>query len=147
MGSRKNGVASVAAVHGCATLENRSRTHARAAGAVLETPAYRVVILGAGRNIHGGLPTAVTRVGQQGCVLDWLLSAFSVLPDADVHFVGGYMAGAVMDRFRDIRFDFNPDWETTGPARSLAVAPIVSETATYVSYADVVFRPEIEPGP
>ena len=143
MGSRKNGVASVAAVHGCATLENRSRTHARAAGAVLETPAYRVVILGAGRNIHGGLPTAVTRVGQQGCVLDWLLSAFSVLPDADVHFVGGYMAGAVMDRFRDIRFDFNPDWETTGPARSLAVAPIVSETATYVSYADVVFRPEI----
>jgi len=38
--------------------------------------------------------------------------------------------------------DFNPDWETTGPAKSLSVAPLESQVATYVSYADVVFRPE-----
>jgi len=76
-------------------------------------------------------------------VLDWLLSAFAALPEADIHFVGGYMANAVRERCRQIRFDFNPDWDSTGPARSLALAPLASQSATYVSYADVVFRPEI----
>lgn len=109
---------------------------------VAEVPGYRVVILGAGRSARGGLPTAIVDIGRQGCVLDWLLSAFSVLPSPDVHFVSGYKAGTIMNRFPKIRFDFNPEWETTGPARSLSVSPLVSRHATYVSYADVVFRPE-----
>ncbi len=109
---------------------------------VTEVPAHRVVILGAGRSVRGGLPTAIVDIGRQGCVLDWLLSAFSVLPSPDVHFVSGYKAGTIMNRFPKIRFDFNPEWETTGPARSLSVSPLNSWHATYVSYADVVFRPE-----
>ncbi len=108
-----------------------------------ELPPNRVVILGAGRNMRGGLPTAVSEVGRQGCVLDWLLSAFAVLTEPDVHFVGGYMAGTVRERFPQISFDINPDWESTGPARSLSIAPLASSNATYVSYADVVFRPQI----
>lgn len=127
----------------CAVLDSFDRQNARTTSVGQEAPPHRVVVLGAGRSLHGGPPTAIAKVGRQGCVLDWLLSAFSVLPNADVHFVGGYMAGAVQDRFRQIHFDFNPEWESTGPARSLSLAPITSEHSTYVSYADVVFRPEI----
>ena len=109
------------------------------------TPApyqYQVVILGAGRNVRGHLPSAMVNVSQQGRVLDWLLMAFSVLPDARVHFVSGYMASAVMDQYPDINFLYNPVWEVTGPAKSLALAPLSSAVTNYVSYSDVVFRPE-----
>jgi len=100
------------------------------------------VILGAGRNVRGDVPTAMVNVDGRGCVLDWLLSAFSALPSVEVAFVSGFMAGEVMDRYRGIRFVYNPFWESTGPAKSLSLAPLASTTATYVSYADVVFRPD-----
>lgn len=114
----------------------------RADSAAGSTPAYRVVILGAGRSVRGNLPAAMVDIDHRGCVLDWLLAAFSTLRSAEVNFVGGYMAHAVMDRYRDIRFVFNPDWAVTGPARSLSLAPLASSSSTYVSYSDVVFRPE-----
>lgn len=136
-------IVDVAGAMGCPVLEADLPPLVRSPLSRAEIPAHRVVILGAGRNVHGGLPTAISNVGRQGCVLDWLLSAFSALSEPDVHFVGGYMAEAVMDRVRNIHFDFNPEWQTTGPARSLGLAPISSEVSTYVSYADIVFRPEI----
>jgi len=106
-------------------------------------PAHRVVILGAGRNIHGTVPTAIVDIDRGRCVLDWLLEAFSALQDADIEFISGYQASAVAGRYPDIRLIFNPDWATTGPAKSLSLAHLWSATATYVSYADVVFRPQI----
>ncbi len=106
----------------------------------LLAPDYRVVILGAGRGVHGDLPSAVSPVNHHGCVLDWIISAFAQLPDAEIRFVGGYRADVVMERYRDIHFHYNRDWEITGPARSLAIAPLTCGVATYVSYADVVYR-------
>jgi choline kinase len=84
----------------------------------------------------------MVNVSRQSRVLDWLLMAFSVLPQARVHFVSGYMASAVMDQYPDINFLYNPLWEVSGPAKSLALAPLSSAVTTYVSYSDVVFRPE-----
>jgi len=106
-------------------------------------PAHRVVILGAGRNIRGQVPTAIVDIDRGRCVLDWLLAAFSALPCVEVHFVSGYRASAVADRYPDIGLIFNPEWATTGPAKSLSLAHLLSDTATYVTYADVVFRPQI----
>ncbi len=104
-------------------------------------PVHRVIILGAGRSMHGAVPSAVIPVNQHGCVLDWLLGAFSPLRQAEVCFIGGYRADVVMDRFRDIDFLYNPNWAVTGPVGSLSLSSLVSERATYISYSDVVYRP------
>jgi choline kinase len=42
----------------------------------------------------------------------------------------------------DIHFSFNPDWEVTGPARSLSLVPLASQSATFVRYSDMLFRPD-----
>ena len=106
-------------------------------------PRHRVIVLGAGRAVRGGAPSAIHPVNAESCILDWLLSAFEVLEDARVHFVAGFRAEAVMQRYPDIHFTLNSNWESTGPARSLACAPLSSKVGTYVSYADVVYRPNL----
>lgn len=73
--------------------------------------------------------------------MDWLLEAFSVLPSTRVHLVSGYKAGEIRMRYPDIDLIHNTEWETTGPAGSLAIAPLSSRHATWVTYSDVVFRP------
>ena len=107
-----------------------------------QTPAHRVVILGAGRSVASALPSAVVNVDEHRRVLDWLLASFAVLGAPQVHFVGGYRAEEVVSRYPDIRFSFNPQWEATGPARSLALVPLACRRATFVSYSDVLFRPD-----
>lgn len=106
-------------------------------------PDYRVVILGAGRGLRGHMPTAVMQAGANRCVLDWLLAAFGALHRAEVRFVGGYMADAIRSRYTQLHVDYNPAWESTGPVHSLSLTPLASGLATFVSYADVVFRPEV----
>ena len=103
---------------------------------------HRVVILGAGRSVSGSAPSAMVPIGERQRVLDWLLASFAVLDAPQVHFVGGYRAGDVAEQYPDIRFAFNPDWETTGPARSLALVPLTADADTFVSYSDVLCRPE-----
>ncbi len=105
-----------------------------------QTPEHRVVILGAGRNIRGRLPSAMVSVDSAHRVLDWLLTAFSILPSAQVDFVAGYMADAVTGQYPNIRFFFNPEWKITGPVKSLAMVPLSSLRSTYVCYSDVVFH-------
>lgn len=105
-------------------------------------PTHRVVILGAGQATQGVMPTAMTQVDSQRRVLDWLLNAFSKLSGCEISFVRGYMADTFMEPYPDIRFLFNPVWDETGPAKSLSVAPLTASRATFVSYADIVFRPE-----
>jgi choline kinase len=104
-----------------------------------------VVILGAGRNVSGNLPSAVVSIDEGHRVLDWLLATFGALGGPQVpqvHFVGGYKVDEVAELYPDILFSFNPDWEVTGPARSLSLVPLASESATFVSYSDVLFRPD-----
>lgn len=98
-----------------------------------------VVILGAGKAARDTLPPAMVQVDKQSRVLDWLLGAFSVLPSARVSFVSGFGAAVVMEQYPDIQFVFNPAWDTTGPAKSLALGIGECDRTTYVSYSDVVF--------
>lgn len=111
-------------------------------GTTEPTPSNRVVILGAGRGIRGDSPSAMVRIDGSSRVLDWLLAAFDVLDDREICFVAGYKANAIEREYRNVRYLFNADWETTGPVGSLSLAPLTSRCATFVSYSDVVFRSE-----
>ena len=106
----------------------------------MSIPDYRVIILGAGQNARGDLPAAMVPIGNQGRLLDWLLSAFRPIPGIEINFVSGFMAEEVMRQYPEIRFYHNPDWAQTGPAKSLSMAPLSSNVATFVCYSDVVFR-------
>jgi choline kinase len=106
-----------------------------------DAPQNRIIILGAGRALRLDLPPALVAVDRHGRVMDWLLSAFSVLPGTVVHFISGYKASEIRQRYPGVDLIHNPDWETTGPSASLALAPLQSAGSTYVTYSDVVFRP------
>ena len=104
-------------------------------------PPHRIAILGAGRSRFGALPSAMVSIDEHRRVLDWLLASFAVLHSPQIHFVAGYKANEVETEYPDISFSFNPDWETTGPARSLALISLASQASTFVRYSDVLFRP------
>ncbi|MSX12174.1 MAG: sugar metabolism cluster protein [Actinobacteria bacterium] len=99
------------------------------------------VILGAGRAVWGGLPSAVVDIPEHGRVLDWTLAALSVLEDVEVRFVGGYRAEEVLQRYPDVQIVLNPEWQHSGPAGSLALAGLDATRPTYVAYSDVILRP------
>lgn len=100
------------------------------------------VILGAGRAVWGGLPSAVVDIPEQGRVLDWTLAALAALNEVEVRFVGGYRAEEVLQRYPEVQIVLNPDWQHSGPAGSLSLAGLDAERQTYVAYSDVVLRPQ-----
>ncbi len=106
-------------------------------------PANRVVLLGAGKPARSAAPAALSLVQGSTRVMDWLLDAFADLHGAQLHFVSGFRHRDLLATYPDLPLVYNPDWAATGPTGSLAVAPLSSTDATWVSYADVVFRREI----
>lgn len=102
---------------------------------------HRVAILGAGP-ARGSRPVALTEVLQRGTVMDWQLAAYGVLDDPQISYVGGFRVSDIMSSFPEIHTAFNPNWATTGPAASLAYVAFSSASASFISYADIVFRPD-----
>ena len=100
------------------------------------------VILGAGRAVWGGLPSAVVEVPEHGRVLDWTIAALAALDEVEVRFVGGYRAEEVLQRYPEVQIVLNPDWQHSGPAGSLSLAGLDPERQTYVAYSDVILRPQ-----
>ena len=108
--------------------------------ALLSTGGHRVIILGAGRPFRKDTPSALVAAGPKNRILDWLLDSFSILPSPQLSFVGGYKAGLIAQAYPGVQFVHNEDWATTGPVKSLSLAPLTPALSTYVSYADIVFR-------
>lgn len=102
---------------------------------------HRVVILGAGRPFRKETPSALVPVGPKNRILDWLQASFAVLSSARLSFVGGYKAGLILNAYPNIQFFYNENWAFTGPVQSLSLVPLAPGVTTYVSYADIVFRP------
>lgn len=102
-----------------------------------------VVILGAGRPRRGRDPSAVVQTTVSKRVLDWTLEAFKSIQDAEFHFVGGYRLDEVIQRYPQILYSVNPNWETTGSLGTLAAAALELGHTTYVTYSDVVFRSDL----
>jgi len=103
----------------------------------------QVVVLGAGRGVRGETPSALVLTDDRHRVLDWVLDSFSVIPEVEVLFVGGYRIADVAGHYPRIRFLFNPDWAETGSAQSLALVPPGGQGSTFVCYSDIVFRPKL----
>ncbi len=77
----------------------------------------QVIILGAARALRSDLPPALVSVDENGRVMDWLLSAFSVLKDSKVYFVsGGVLSCYVEPNLSQV--PFNPVWPIPGFAQS-----------------------------
>jgi len=99
----------------------------------------RLIILGAGKPFSGEQHSVLRGTTGRRRVLDWLLHAMrSVEPE--VHFVGGYQLDEIAERYPDLHYSVNPNWEKTGAAASLLEAPLNGQAVHYVSYADVLFR-------
>ncbi len=102
-----------------------------------------VIILSAGRSVTGDLPAALVSVDPKHRVMDWLLTAFSGLDDLEIVFVSGFKADEIARLYPEIRFFFNPNWADSGPISSLSLAPIGAVDATYICYADILFRQDL----
>lgn len=100
----------------------------------------QVVILGAGRSMHGAEPAAMAQVDCGSRVLDWLVGAFAELTPSRVTLVVGYEAEAISDTPSGVCSLHNPDWNTTGPVHSFGLVPLEPDAQTWICYADVVFR-------
>ncbi len=100
------------------------------------------VILGAGRAVWGGLPSAVVDIPEHGRVLDWTLAALAALGEPEIRFIGGYRAEEVTRRYPGVQIVLNADWQHTGPAGSLGLAGLDPQRTTWVAYSDVILRPE-----
>ncbi|MCX7619726.1 MAG: hypothetical protein N2037_02640, partial [Acidimicrobiales bacterium] len=92
----------------------------------------QVVILGAGRGVRGGVPSAIVDIDEKGRVMDWLLDAFSELGDPELCFVGGFKADEVVERYPKVRTVFNRDWAHTGPVQSLGLVTLDPSRDAYV---------------
>lgn len=108
-------------------------------GTAERTQQARLVILGAGKPFSGEQHSVLRGTTGRRRVLDWLLHAMrSVEPS--VHFVGGYQLDEIAERYPELHYSVNPNWQSTGAAASLLEAPLNDQAVHYVSYADVLFR-------
>lgn len=104
-------------------------------------PGARLAVLGAGRAVRGGDPSALRQIDHDHRVLDWLLEAFNgVVAPENVYFIGGEGIDRVESLYPNIKFRHNVAWAETGPVQSLSLVPLADDPL-YVSYSDVVFRP------
>ena len=99
-----------------------------------------VVILGAGKPFVGDAPSAIAPTIENKRVMDWLVEAFSVVPGARFHFVGGYKIDEVIASYPSLGYTVNKEWRDTGSVSSLALAVSEEVEDLYVCYSDTVFR-------
>ena len=101
------------------------------------------VVLGAGRPTGYAGPHGLEE-GSAGPAysLQWLRSAVRDHV-ATSHFVAGYAVEETAAHLEGFSIEYNARWESTGSIASLLCAPVPSEKAALVSYADIVFRENI----
>lgn len=102
----------------------------------------KLVILGAGRPHGGDLHASLRNIDTRSRVLDWTFAAFSGVTD-DIHFVGGYEIENIMQHYPNIHISANPRWKSTGSVGSLFTMDLSPAHDYFVSYSDIVFRPEL----
>lgn len=100
-----------------------------------------VLILGAGRPSKGDVNPALHDSGSNGRVLDWLIRATDQL-QPDRYFIGGYQSDAVKNIYPGLKHIENPYWRSTGAASSFFCATLGLDRDHYVSYSDIIYRPE-----
>jgi len=98
-----------------------------------------VIFLGAGRPFQGDEHAALRSASGHTRVIDWLIHATEALKSS-VHFVGGYRLESVRERYPDLRYWVNDDWQSTRSAYSFLLVDLAKHHNSLVSYSDVLFR-------
>jgi choline kinase len=101
-----------------------------------------VFLLGAGKPASGKRPAALKTIALNTKALDWQLHSFEVVSNAQIHFLGGYHVGEIIESYPHLGYTVIPDWEDRTILHTLLSAPF-SNSAAIVAYADTVFRKEV----
>ena len=109
----------------------------------------RAIIIGAGRGsrlLHETDEIPKTLVPVMGRpMLDWILDAMkpSGITRRDIVFICGYKSNVIKSRYPEFTFVDNADWENNNILLSLMYARDYFDQDFVMSYADIVYRPEI----
>ena len=101
-----------------------------------------VVLLGAGRPHQGNIPSSLQRTPDSRLVLDWIVDAFTNL-SPKLHFVGGYHIEKIVEKFSNLNYSINPEWQTTNTAESLFSAPLNEHVQHFIAYTDITFSRDV----
>lgn len=107
----------------------------------------RTIVLGAGRGsrlkaLTAEQPKPFAPIGGHR-IVDWLLAAQRAAGIDDIVFVGGYRIDLVKRDYPELSFRHNPDWADTNILASLMCAEDCMEDGFVVTYADILYRPEV----
>tara|TARA_B100001057_G_scaffold499985_1_gene612820 strand:+ start:2442 stop:5450 length:3009 start_codon:yes stop_codon:yes gene_type:complete len=100
----------------------------------------KVIIIGAGISSFGGKPSALIEIDHKKNILDLLLESISIIPDPDIHFVGGYRGDDIIGQYPDLKYHLNEDWDKTGSLSSLLKVPFRRDENIYIFYADILIE-------
>lgn len=107
----------------------------------------RAIIIGAGRGARlmpttADSPKCFAEVGGRR-ILDWILDALGAHGVDDVCFVGGYRIESVQGDYPQLTYRLNDDWPNNNILASLMYARDLMDEPFVVSYADILYTPEI----
>ncbi|MDR0280422.1 MAG: hypothetical protein LBJ37_21315 [Paucimonas sp.] len=98
-----------------------------------------VIFLGAGRPYQGDEHSALRSASGHTRVIDWQIQATDSLMST-VHFVGGYRLESVRERYPQLHYWENADWQSTQAAFSFLQVDLSEQQRCLVCYSDVLFR-------
>ncbi|MHA6194161.1 PEP-utilizing enzyme [Pseudomonas wadenswilerensis] len=98
-----------------------------------------VIFLGAGRPYQGDEHSALRSASGHARVMDWQIQATDSLMST-VHFVGGYRLESIRERYPQLRYWENAEWQSTQAAFSFLQVDLSEQHNCLVSYSDVLFR-------
>lgn len=102
----------------------------------------RFVILGAGRPFSGEQHPVLRGILDHKVVMEWILQAASFLKP-EIYFIGGYQYEIIAEKYPDINYQINTEWESTGATASFFTAQLDSKYDYLLSYSDILFRQEL----
>ena len=107
----------------------------------------KAIILGASRGIRKqnsaeSYPFALMDLEGKS-VLDWLISSLNAVGVGNIIYVGGYHIEKIVHNYSDLKFYYNPEWESTGALFSLFCAEKELSGPCLITYSDVIYRQEV----
>ena len=99
----------------------------------------RSILLGAGRPYKGAVHSALESTGGNEIILDWITSALSVYSNK-IDFVGGYELDTIREKYPELNYFYNANWQSTKSAGSLLLHDFAEAEHFIVSYVDIVFK-------
>lgn len=105
-----------------------------------------VFLLGAGRPASGRKPSALKNIAFTTKALDWQIHSFeSISGFEDIHYLGGYSADDVIEKYPQLNYTIIPDWEKRSVLHTFLKAPFTGRSVI-TTYSDTIFRKEVVAG-